>query len=89
MSHAPWVGLTALVLMFAIPFLPSWLFEGPRTVRHWPQRHVCGACEAPWTDGHVCTSGPADFPSPPLHIQIQRLKPGNDLEPFHDSSESS
>ena len=34
----PWVGLAALVAMFVIPFLPSWLFEGPRTIRHRPRR---------------------------------------------------
>ena len=50
----PWIGLLALVAMFVIPFLPDWLFEGSRTVRHWPRRHVCGACGADWTSGHVC-----------------------------------
>jgi hypothetical protein len=32
--RTPWAGLLALVAMFVIPFLPNWLFEGPRTVRH-------------------------------------------------------
>jgi hypothetical protein len=32
----PWFGLAALIAMFAIPFLPRWLFEGPRSVKHWP-----------------------------------------------------
>jgi hypothetical protein len=50
----PWIGLAALVAMFAIPFLPSWLFEGPRTIKHYPRWHVCGDCGAPWTDGHTC-----------------------------------
>lgn len=56
MAHnpVPWIGLLALVAMFVIPFLPDWIFEGPRTVRHWPRRHVCGECGAGWTDGHVC-----------------------------------
>jgi hypothetical protein len=89
MSRVPWVGLAALVLMFAIPFLPSWLFEGPPTVRHWPRRHACGVCHAPWTDGHVCEIGPANHTSPPLRAQIQRLNPGNDLELFSDPPESS
>jgi hypothetical protein len=53
-SPVPWVGLLALVAMFVIPFLPDWIFEGPRTVRHWPRRHVCGECGADWTAGHVC-----------------------------------
>jgi hypothetical protein len=53
-NPVPWVGLLGLVAMFVIPFLPDWIFEGPRTVRHWPRRHVCGACGAGWTSGHVC-----------------------------------
>ena len=51
-SPTPWVGLAALIAMFVLPFLPAWLFEGPRTVKHWlfegprtvkhwPRRHVC------------------------------------------------
>ena len=89
MSHVPWAGLAALVLMFAIPYLPSWLFDGPRTVRHWPRRHVCGACHAPWTDDHVCEIGPADHPGPPLRAQLQRLAPGTSLEVFDDPPGSS
>jgi hypothetical protein len=56
MPHAPtpWIGLAALLAMFLLPFLPGWLFEGSRTVKHWPRRHVCGYCSAPWTRGHVC-----------------------------------
>jgi hypothetical protein len=50
----PWVGLAGLVAMFVIPFLPSWLFEGPRTVRHRPRRHVCADCGADWADDHAC-----------------------------------
>ena len=53
-APTPWFGLAALIAMFAIPFLPRWLFEGPRKVRHWPQRHVCAECGAPWTNGHLC-----------------------------------
>lgn len=52
--RTPWVGLAALVAMFVIPYLPDWLFQGPRTVRHWPRRHICGHCGAPWTDEHAC-----------------------------------
>jgi hypothetical protein len=57
-SPTPWIGLAALLAMFLLPFVPSWLFEGPRTVRHWPRRHVCGYCNALWTRGHVCEAGP-------------------------------
>ncbi len=53
-TPTPWVGLAALLAMFLLPFLPAWLFEGPRTIKHWPRRHVCGECNAPWTDGHTC-----------------------------------
>ena len=57
--ETPWIGLVALVSMFLLPFLPSWLFEGPRTVKHRPRRHVCGDCGAPWEDDHVCADPPA------------------------------
>jgi hypothetical protein len=50
----PWIGLAALVAMFALPFVPSWLFEGPRTIKHRPRRHICADCGAAWKDGHVC-----------------------------------
>jgi hypothetical protein len=78
MRHVPvpWFGLAALLAMFVLPFLPAWLFEGPRTVKHWPRRHVCGACGAPWTDGHSCAPGaiPA-APAPRLRGQLRRLTP--------------
>ena len=35
-SPMPWVGLAALTAMFVLAFLPDWLFEGPRTSKHWP-----------------------------------------------------
>jgi hypothetical protein len=53
-QSTPWIGLLALVAMFALPFLPSWLFEGPRTIKHHPRRHVCGDCGARWTEDHDC-----------------------------------
>jgi hypothetical protein len=73
MTHVPWIGLAALGAMFVIPFLPSWLFEGPRTVKHWPRRHVCGACGAPWTADHTCP--PAAPPARPLRGEVVRLRP--------------
>jgi hypothetical protein len=54
MSRTPWVGLAAFIAMFVIPYLPPRFFEGPRTVKHWPRRHVCGECGGPWTDDHTC-----------------------------------
>ena len=73
----PWVGLLALVAMFVLPFLPSWLFEGPRTVKHYPRRHVCGDCGAPWTDGHVCAVDRR--PSQRLRGQLRRVRPSTAL----------
>jgi hypothetical protein len=55
-SPVPWVGLAALAAMFLLPLLPDWLFEGPRTSKHWLRRHICGDCGAP---------GPTSTPAPP------------------------
>jgi hypothetical protein len=73
MARIPWFGLAALVSMFIIPYLPSWLFEGPRTVKHWPRRHVCGVCHAVWTEGHTCS--PAGPVAGPLRGELRRLSP--------------
>jgi hypothetical protein len=56
-TDIPWIGLVALIAMFVLPFLPQWLFEGPRTLKHHPRRHVCAECGAPWVDGHACAPG--------------------------------
>jgi hypothetical protein len=73
MGNTPWIGLAALVVMFVLPFLPSWLFEGPRTVKHYPRRHVCGDCGAPWTADHACA---ADRAQPQrLRGQLRRVRP--------------
>jgi len=55
-APTPWVGLAALVAMFVLPMLPNWLFEGPRTIKHRPRRHVCADCSAPWTSHHDCAA---------------------------------
>ena len=68
-NPVPWIGLLALVAMFVIPFLPDWIFEGPRTVRHWPRRHVCGECGAGWTSGHVCEAAETE---PVLPVRSER-----------------
>jgi hypothetical protein len=73
MARIPWFGLAALVSMFVIPHLPSWLFEGPRTVKHWPRRHVCGVCGGVWTEGHTCA--PAGPVAGPLRGELRRLAP--------------
>jgi hypothetical protein len=82
----PWVGLAALVAMFVIPFLPNWLFEGPRTIRHRPRRHVCADCGAPWTQRHACG---LDVPEDarPLKGQIRRVTPTRALVPRRRSVE--
>ena len=48
--------MAALVAMFVIPYLPNWLLEGPRTIRHRPRRHVCADCGVPWTPRHACAA---------------------------------
>ncbi len=74
----PWIGLAALIAMFVVPFLPSWLFEGPRTVKHYPRRHVCGYCGAPWAGDHACATHPAPARQPlrrqPLRGQLRRVR---------------
>jgi hypothetical protein len=71
-APTPWVGLAALAAMFVLPMLPSWLFEGPRTVKHRPRRHICADCSAPWTDGHDCTAGLREL-VPVLRGELRRL----------------
>jgi hypothetical protein len=82
----PWVGLAALVAMFVIPFLPNWLFEGPRTIRHRPRRHICADCGAPWTPRHTCElDGQED--RRPLQGQLRRIAPSKALVPRRRSVE--
>jgi hypothetical protein len=78
-TPTPWVGLAGLVAMFVLPFLPEWLFEGPRTSKHWSRRHICGDCNAPWTQGHVCTPEAGEA-GPHLRGQLRRLAPSAELE---------
>ena len=70
----PWVGLAALVAMFVIPFLPSWLFDGPATIRHRPRRHICADCGEPWTARHVCEPQRLDD-RPSVRARIERITP--------------
>jgi hypothetical protein len=74
MSSTPWIGLAALLAMFIIPFLPEWLFEGPRTIKHRPRRHICSDCGAPWTNAHACMLE-VDESFPPLRGELRRLEP--------------
>jgi hypothetical protein len=77
-TPTPWIGLIALAAMFVIPFLPDWLFEGPRTIKHWPRRHICGDCSAPWTERHRCAPL-AGTTASPLHGELRRVQQSNSL----------
>ena len=83
MSHPiPWIGLAAIVAMFVLPLLPARLFEGPRTVKRYPRRVVCGDCGARWTHDHTCDVelvGSRPQPRPPLRVEIRRVSSGRAL----------
>jgi hypothetical protein len=78
-TDTPWIGLVALIAMFVLPFLPQWLFEGRRTIKHHPRRHVCAECRAPWIDGHACTPG-HDSGTEVLHGKLWRPSRSTALE---------
>ena len=82
MPHAPtpWVGLAALVAMFVLPLLPAWLFEGSRTIKHRPRRHICADCHAPWTSDHTCSTAEACETAAPLRVELHRPQPAAELE---------
>jgi hypothetical protein len=80
MSHPiPWIGLAAIVAMFVLPLLPAWLFEGPRTIKRYPRRVVCGDCGERWVDGHDCGVEVVEQRPPPLRAELRRLSPGRTL----------
>ena len=82
MSHpVPWIGLAAIVAMFVLPLLPAWLFEGPRTVKRYPRRQVCGDCGERWTEDHNCAleAVPSRPPRPPLRGELHRVGRGRAL----------
>jgi hypothetical protein len=76
----PWIGLAGIVAMFLLPLLPARLFEGPRTIKRYPRRVVCGDCGERWTDEHTC---PLEVtrtrPRPPLRADLRRVRPGRAL----------
>jgi hypothetical protein len=78
MPELPWAGLLGILAMFVIPFLPAWLFEGPRTIKHRPRRHVCADCGAPWTADHACDWAPDH--ADPVPGELRRLDRGTQLE---------
>ena len=83
----PWIGLAAIVAMFVLPLLPARLFEGPRTIKRYARRVVCGDCGQRWTDGHSCdvavidreVVAPRPQPRPPLRAELRRVGPGRAL----------
>lgn len=76
MSHPiPWIGLAAIVAMFVLPMLPARLFEGPRTVKRYPRRVVCGDCGQPWTADHRCVIEVRQ-PRLPLRAELRRVSLG-------------
>lgn len=80
MSHpVPWIGLAAIVAMFVLPLLPAWLFDGPRTIKRYPRRVVCGDCGERWTDGHNCAIEVVPSPRPPLRAELWRVGQGRAL----------
>jgi hypothetical protein len=81
MPHAPtpWVGLAALVAMFVLPYLPNWLFEGPRTIKHRSRWHICSDCHAPWTSDHTCLAEASEA-AKPLQAELRRPQPAAELE---------
>jgi hypothetical protein len=87
-TPTPWVGLAALVAMFVLPMLPNWLFEGPRTIKHRPRRHICADCSAPWTSDHDCTAELREV-ADPLRGQLRRLDRTGALERSTTSGDRS
>jgi len=65
----PWIGLAAIVAMFVLPLLPARLFEGPRTVKRYPRRVVCGDCGERWTADHSCALE-VTVPRSPLRAEL-------------------
>jgi hypothetical protein len=56
-NPVPWIALAAIAAMFVLPSLDArGLFDGPRTIRHRPRRHLCADCAQPWTPGHQCAA---------------------------------
>ena len=79
MSHPiPWIGLAAIVAMFVLPLLPARLFEGPRTIKRYPRRVICGDCGERWTEEHTCGFEVVQ-PRSPLRAEVRRVSRGRAL----------
>jgi hypothetical protein len=93
-NPVPWIALAAVAAMFVLPWLDArGLFDGPRTIRHRPRRHVCADCAQPWTPGHQCAAWleaarrepvvplhPVD-PPPPPRVRGQLTRPDRPARP--------
>jgi hypothetical protein len=64
--------------MFVLPLLPARLFEGPRTIKRYPRRVVCGDCGERWTADHSCALE-VTVPRSPLRAELRRVNPGRAL----------
>jgi hypothetical protein len=85
-NPVPWVALAAVAAMFVLPWLDArGLFDSPRTICHWPRRHLCADCAQPWTPGHQCAGWleaagrepvvpltPVESPAPRVRGQLTR-----------------
>jgi hypothetical protein len=79
MSHpVPWIGLAAIVAMFVLPLLSARLFEGPRTIKRYPRREVCGDCGERWAEDHSCALEVVPA-RPPLRAELRRVSRGRAL----------
>jgi hypothetical protein len=63
-TPVPWVGLAALAAMFLLPLLPDWLFEGPRTSKHWLRRHSLATARSRGRRAHLHPQGERGRPGP-------------------------
>jgi hypothetical protein len=74
-TPVPWIALAALAAMFLLPWLDArGLFDGPRTVRHRPRRHVCAECAEPWAPGHACAGWQAPAGREPV-VPLDAVEP--------------
>ena len=78
-TPTPWIGLAALVAMFVLPYLPNRLFEGPRTIKHKPHRHICADCHVPWTNDHRCAAE-LEETHRPLRGELRRKRRTTELD---------
>ncbi len=80
-APVPWIALAAIAAMFVLPWLDArGLFDGPRTVRHRPHRHVCADCAQPWQPGHACAGWQAAAGREPV-VPLRPVEPPTPAPP--------